>query len=36
VDGPFIDAIDAIRDCPHPTIARLNGMVVGSNELNLA
>jgi enoyl-CoA hydratase/carnithine racemase len=35
--GHFIDAIDAIRDCPHPTIARLNGMVVGGgNELNLA
>lgn len=35
--GTFIDAIDAIRDCPKPTIARLNGMVVGGgNELNLA
>ena len=35
--APFIDAIDAIRDCPKPTIARLNGMVVGGgNELNLA
>jgi enoyl-CoA hydratase/carnithine racemase len=35
--GHFIDAIDAIRDCPVPTIARLNGMVVGGgNELNLA
>lgn len=35
--GHFIDAIDAIRDCPHPTVARLNGMVVGGgNELNLA
>jgi enoyl-CoA hydratase/carnithine racemase len=35
--GAFIDAIDAIRDCPKPTIARLNGMVVGGgNELNLA
>lgn len=35
--GHFIAAIDAIRDCPHPTIARLNGMVVGGgNELNLA
>jgi enoyl-CoA hydratase/carnithine racemase len=35
--GSFIDAIDAIRDCPKPTIARLNGMVVGGgNELNLA
>ncbi|MGZ6339167.1 MAG: enoyl-CoA hydratase-related protein [Candidatus Limnocylindrales bacterium] len=35
--GTFIDAIDAIRDCPKPTIARLNGLVVGGgNELNLA
>jgi enoyl-CoA hydratase/carnithine racemase len=35
--GSFIDAIDAIRSCPKPTIARLNGMVVGGgNELNLA
>ena len=35
--GVFIDAIDAIRSCPRPTIARLNGMVVGGgNELNLA
>ncbi len=35
--GSFIDAIDAIRDCPKPTIARLNGIVVGGgNELNLA
>jgi enoyl-CoA hydratase/carnithine racemase len=35
--GHFIDAIDAIRDCPYPTVARLNGMVVGGgNELNLA
>ncbi|HVA87145.1 MAG TPA: enoyl-CoA hydratase/isomerase family protein, partial [Candidatus Saccharimonadales bacterium] len=35
--GSFIDAIDAIRGCPKPTIARLNGMVVGGgNELNLA
>jgi enoyl-CoA hydratase/carnithine racemase len=35
--GHFIDAIDAIRDCPVPTIARLNGIVVGGgNELNLA
>jgi enoyl-CoA hydratase/carnithine racemase len=35
--GHFIDAIDAIRDCPFPTVARLNGMVVGGgNELNLA
>src|SRR3954452_12756327 len=35
--GDFIDAIDAIRDCPKPVIARLNGIVVGGgNELNLA
>ncbi len=35
--GHFIDAIDAIRDCPKPVIARLNGIVVGGgNELNLA
>jgi enoyl-CoA hydratase/carnithine racemase len=35
--GEFIDAIDAIRDCPKPVIARLNGIVVGGgNELNLA
>ena len=35
--GTFIDAIDAVRDCPKPTIARLNGAVVGGgNELNLA
>jgi len=35
--GAFIDAIDAIRDCPKPVIARLNGIVVGGgNELNLA
>jgi enoyl-CoA hydratase/carnithine racemase len=35
--GSFIDAIDAIRDCPKPVIARLNGIVVGGgNELNLA
>lgn len=35
--GTFIDAIDAIRDCPKPVIARLNGIVVGGgNELNLA
>jgi enoyl-CoA hydratase/carnithine racemase len=35
--GTFIDAIDAIRDCPKPVLARLNGMVVGGgNELNLA
>ena len=35
--GHFIDAIDAIRTCPKPVIARLNGMTVGGgNELNLA
>jgi enoyl-CoA hydratase/carnithine racemase len=35
--GTFIDAIDGIRDCPKPVLARLNGMVVGGgNELNLA
>ncbi len=35
--GTFIDAIDAIRSCPKPVIARLNGIVVGGgNELNLA
>jgi enoyl-CoA hydratase/carnithine racemase len=35
--GHFIDAVDAIRDCPKPVIARLNGIVVGGgNELNLA
>lgn len=35
--GTFIDAIDAIRDCPKPVLARLNGIVVGGgNELNLA
>lgn len=35
--GAFIDAIDAIRDCPKPVVARLNGIVVGGgNELNLA
>jgi enoyl-CoA hydratase/carnithine racemase len=35
--GHFINAIDAIRDCPKPVIARLNGIVVGGgNELNLA
>ncbi len=35
--GTFIDAIDAIRDCPKPVVARLNGIVVGGgNELNLA
>jgi enoyl-CoA hydratase/carnithine racemase len=35
--GTFIDAIEAIRSCPRPVIARLNGIVVGGgNELNLA
>ncbi|MGZ3585708.1 MAG: enoyl-CoA hydratase-related protein [Candidatus Limnocylindrales bacterium] len=35
--GHFIAAVNAIRDCPKPVVARLNGMVVGGgNELNLA
>lgn len=35
--GHFIAAIEAIRGCPKPVVARLNGMVVGGgNELNLA
>jgi enoyl-CoA hydratase/carnithine racemase len=35
--GHFIAAIDAVRSCPVPVVARLNGMVVGGgNELNLA
>ncbi|MDQ3871872.1 MAG: enoyl-CoA hydratase-related protein [Chloroflexota bacterium] len=35
--GHFIAAVDAIRDCPKPVVARLNGMTVGGgNELNLA
>jgi len=35
--GLFIDAIDAVRSCGKPTIARVNGMAVGGgNELNLA
>ncbi|HET8567382.1 MAG TPA: enoyl-CoA hydratase/isomerase family protein [Candidatus Limnocylindria bacterium] len=35
--GVFIDAIDAIRNCGKPTIARVNGMAVGGgNEMNLA
>jgi len=35
--GHFIAAIDAIRTCPKPVVARLNGMTVGGgNELNLA
>lgn len=35
--GHFIAAIEAIRGCSRPVVARLNGMVVGGgNELNLA
>ena len=35
--GRFIAAIEAIRGCPKPVVARLNGIVVGGgNELNLA
>jgi enoyl-CoA hydratase/carnithine racemase len=35
--GHFIAAIEAIRSCPVPVVARLNGMTVGGgNELNLA
>ena len=35
--GRFIEAIEAIKDCAKPTVARLNGMVVGGgNELNIA
>lgn len=35
--GHFIAAIDAIRHCPVPVVARLNGMTVGGgNELNMA
>ena len=35
--GHFIAAVDAVRHCPRPTVARLNGMTVaGGNELNLA
>jgi enoyl-CoA hydratase/carnithine racemase len=35
--GHFIAAIDAIRDCGKPVVARLNGMTVGGgNEVNLA
>ncbi len=35
--GHFIAAIDAIRDCAKPVVARLNGMTVGGgNEVNLA
>ncbi len=33
----FIEAIEAVKGCAKPTIARLNGMTVGGgNELNLA
>jgi enoyl-CoA hydratase/carnithine racemase len=33
----FIEAIEAIKDCARPVVARLNGMTVGGgNELNLA
>jgi enoyl-CoA hydratase/carnithine racemase len=33
----FIEAIEAIKDCAKPVVARLNGMVVGGgNELNIA
>ncbi|MBA2557609.1 MAG: enoyl-CoA hydratase/isomerase family protein [Chloroflexi bacterium] len=35
--GHFIAAIDAIRDCSKPVVARLNGLTVGGgNEINLA
>jgi enoyl-CoA hydratase/carnithine racemase len=35
--GRFIEAIEAIKDCAKPVVARLNGMTVGGgNELNLA
>ena len=35
--GRFIEAIEAIKGCSKPVVARLNGMVVGGgNELNLA
>jgi enoyl-CoA hydratase/carnithine racemase len=33
----FIEAVEAIKDCAKPTVARLNGMTVGGgNELNIA
>ena len=33
----FIDAIEAVKGCSKPVVARLNGMAVGGgNELNLA
>jgi enoyl-CoA hydratase/carnithine racemase len=35
--GRFIEAIESIKDCAKPVVARLNGMVVGGgNELNIA
>jgi enoyl-CoA hydratase/carnithine racemase len=35
--GRFIEAIEAIKDCAKPVVARLNGMVVGGgNELNIS
>jgi enoyl-CoA hydratase/carnithine racemase len=35
--GHFVAAVDAIRTCARPVVARLNGMTVGGgNELNLA
>jgi enoyl-CoA hydratase/carnithine racemase len=35
--GRFIDALEAVKGCAKPVVARLNGMTVGGgNELNLA
>jgi enoyl-CoA hydratase/carnithine racemase len=35
--GRFIEAIESIKDCAKPVVARLNGMVIGGgNELNIA
>ena len=35
--GRFIEAIESIKDCAKPVVARLNGMVVGGgNEVNIA
>jgi len=35
--GRFIEAIEAVKGCAKPVVARLNGMTVGGgNELNLA
>jgi len=35
--GRFIEAIEAVKGCAKPVVARLNGMVVGGgNELNIA